>query len=125
MSKSTRKRFTQLQLTKIFCQQAGLDYTLFNDMQTRWWVNPTDPDSLRLTLYGLQFIKTNLKLDSYEFELPEELTNQNLLRLERHFLGPYYLLKRKKIIVLEEQEAMMLTLHGNNLNAYLESLAST
>ncbi len=94
-------------------------------MQKVWWINPTDPNSLRLSLYGLQFIKANLKLESYEFELSEEISNHNLLQLERLFGGMYYLLKRKKIIVFEEQEAMMLTLHGNNLNSYLDNLAST
>ena len=89
------------------------------------WTNPTDNNSLRLTLAGLQFVKSNLDLKSYKFELEEELTNQNILQLERLFQGPYYLLKRQKIIVFEESEAMMLTLHGNNLKAYLDNLEST
>lgn len=94
-------------------------------MQRSWWMNPTDPNSLRLSLPGLQFIKANLKIASYEFELSEEITNHNLLQLERVFGSMYYLLKRKKIIVFEEQEAMMLTLHNSNLNSYLDSLTST
>lgn len=94
-------------------------------MQKSWWINPTDPNSLRLSLQGLQFIKANLKLESYEFELSEEITNHNLLQLERMFGSMYYLLKRKKIIVFEEQEATMITLHGNNLNKYLDNLTST
>lgn len=96
-----------------------------SDMQKLWWQNPTNNDSLRLSLAGLQFIKANLKMQSYEFALSEELTNHNLLQLERLFQGPYYLLKRQKIIVFEEQEAMMLTLHGNNLKNYLDSLDAT
>jgi len=36
----------------------------------------------------------------------------------------YYLLKRQKIIVFEESEAMMLTLHSGNLKAYLDSIES-
>jgi len=63
-------------------------------------------------------------MQSYEFELAEELTNLNLLQLERYLKGPYYLLKRQKIIVFEEEEALMLTLHGNNLKSYLENLES-
>jgi len=91
-------------------------------MQMRWWKNPTDDASLRLSLAGLQFVKAVLKLQSYEFALAEELTNHNLLQLERQFRGMYYLLKRQKIIVFEEEEALMLTLHGNNLKGYLDSL---
>jgi len=94
-------------------------------MQRRWWKNPTDPNSLRLSLAGLQLVKAVLKLQSYEFELAEELTNQNLLQLERVFDSMYYLLKRQKIIVFTEESALMLTLHGNNLKGYLEALEST
>lgn len=94
-------------------------------MQRRWWKNPTDPNSLRLSLAGLQLVKAVLKLQSYEFVLDEELTNHNLLQLERVFTSMYYLLKRQKIIVFDEQSALMLTLHGNNLKGYLDSLEAT
>lgn len=93
-------------------------------MQRRWWKNPTDDTSLRLSLAGLQFVKAVLKITSYDFVLPDELTNHNLLQLERQFKSMYYLMKRQKIIVFEEEEAMMLTLHGNNLKGYLDSLES-
>lgn len=124
MTKSTPKRYTQRQLTKIFCQQADIPVGIVTEMQLRWWKNPTDDNSLRLSLAGLQFVKAVLKLTSYDFVLPEELTNQNLLQLERSFKSMYYLLKREKIIVFEESEALMLTLHGNNLKAYLDNLES-
>ena len=116
------KRYTQRQLTEIFCAQAGEPYSHY--FQKSWWVNPLDSDSLRLTLAGLQFVKANLQLESYEFKLPEELSNHNLLQLERYLAGPYYLLKRSKIIVFEEQEALMLTLYSGNLKAYLDSKES-
>ena len=94
-------------------------------MRNCWWKNPTDVNSLRLSLQGLQLVKAVLKLQSYEFVLSEELTNHNLLQLERYLKGPYYLLKRQKIIVFEEEEAMMLTLHGNDLASYLDNIEST
>jgi hypothetical protein len=125
VTKSTHKRYTQLQLTKIFIQQADYPIGTTTDMQKRWWKNPTDPNSLRLTLAGLQFVKAVLKLTSYDFALSDELTNHNLLQLERQFKGMYYLLKRQKIIVFEEEEALMLTLYGNNLKQYLDTLEST
>lgn len=125
MKPSTHKRYTQRQLTDMFCQLASIPKGFMSQMQKSWWINPTDPNSLRLSLQGLQFIKANLKLESYEFELSEEITNHNLLQLERMFGSMYYLLKRKKIIVFEEQEATMITLHGNNLNKYLDNLTST
>ena len=93
-------------------------------MQLRWWKNPTDDTSLRLSLAGLQFVKAVLKLTSYDFALAEELSNNHLLKLERQFKGMYYLLKRQKIIVFEEEEALMLTLHGNDLVSYLDNIES-
>jgi hypothetical protein len=124
VSKSSPKRYSQRQLTKIFCQQADIANGFVTDMQRRWWKNPTDDNSLRLSLAGLQFVKASLKLTSYDFELPEELTNQQLLQLERQFKGMYYLLKRQKIIVFEEEEATWLGLLSGNLRAYLDSIES-
>ena len=119
---SQNKRYTQRQLTKIFVDQAGIPIGQTTDMQLRWWKNPTDPASLRLSLAGLQFVKAVLKLQSYEFELAVELTNHNLLQLERQFNSMYYLLKRQKIIVFDEESALMLTLHGNDLVSYLDNI---
>jgi hypothetical protein len=121
---SPDKRYTQNQLTKVFVKLGDIPSATTSEMQMRWWKNPTDPHSLRLSLQGLQLVKAVLKMQSYEFELAEELTNLNLLQLERYLKGPYYLLKRQKIIVFEEEEALMLTLHGNNLKSYLENLES-
>jgi hypothetical protein len=120
VSKYTHKRYTQRQLTEIFCSQAGI--TFLPDYIPAWWVNPLDNNSLRLTFHGLKFTKSNLNLTSYEFSLPGEVTNQDLLRLERLFPGPYFLLKRTKIIVFEEQEASMLTLMSGDLTQYLNNL---
>lgn len=122
MTKSSPKRYTQRQLTKIFVEQAGIPIGQTTDMQMRWWKNPTDDSSLRLSLAGLQLVKAVLKLQSYEFELAVELTNHNLLQLERQFKGMYYLLKREKIIVFESEEATMLTLYGNDLVSYLDNI---
>ena len=122
MTKSSLKRYTQRQLTKIFCQQADIPVANVTDMQRRWWKNPTDDNSLRLSLAGLQVVKAVLKLTAYDFALPAELTNQQLLQLERQFKGMYYLLKREKIIVFEEEEAMMIVLHGNDLVSYLDNI---
>ena len=125
VTRSSHKRYTQDQLTKVFIFQAGLTDGETKRMQQIWWVNPTDPDSLRLSFHGLKLVKSVLKMESFEFDLPENVTNHSLLQLERVFGGMYFLLKRQKLIVFEEQEAMMLTLHGNDIKNYLEHLEST
>lgn len=124
VTKSSPKRYTQSQLSKIFFELADIPLGHHHQYRMNIWTNPTDDNSLRLTLTGLQFVKSNLDLKSYAFNLEDELSNQNILQLERLFQGPYYLLKRQKIIVFEESEAVMLTLHGNDLVSYLNNIGS-
>ena len=123
MTTSSPKRYSQRQLTKIFCIQAGIPEGQTVVWQLRWWANPTNPNSLRLNLAGLQFVKTTLKLVGYEFVLNDDLTNLHILQLERVFRGMYYLLHRHKIIVFDDEEAVMLSLHANDLAGYLSHLA--
>lgn len=125
MTKSSHKRYTQRQLTEIFCQQLEIPIGLISQKQKLWWQNPLDSESLRLSMPGLACVRNELKLKIYSFELPDEITNQNLLQLERYFPSMYYLVKRQKLFVFEEAEAMMLTLHANNLKSYLENLENT
>jgi hypothetical protein len=120
VSRFTHKRYSQRQLTEIFCSQAGIPFS--HDYINAWWVNPLDNNSLRLTFQGLKFTKINLGLTSYDFELPDTVTNMDLLRLERLFPGPYFLIKRTKFVVFEEQEASMMTLLSSDLTQYLDNL---
>ena len=123
-TKFSPKRYTQLQLTKIFVSQAGLPEVEISNKRRIWWVNPTSADSLRLSFHGLHFVKTKLKLPGHEFELPDNLTNGRLLQLERLFQGMYFLLHRKKLIVFDDQEAVMLTLYSADIISYLDNLES-
>lgn len=121
MTVSTPKRYTQSQLTKIFAQQSSkplVDSKLI-------WHNFTDKSSLRLSMPGYQFLKKELKLRDYMFELERPLTNKNLLQLERFFPGPYYYWTRtNKFIVFDEQDAIWLELQGSDLASYLDHLES-
>jgi hypothetical protein len=70
-------------------------------------------------------VKKMLKLTTWEFDLPSTLTMGQLLQLERTFQGVYFLVNRKdhsKIVLLDEQEAVMLTLYANDLPGYLKNL---
>lgn len=125
MKPSGLKRYSQRQLTEIFCQQADIPVGLISQKQKLWWQNPTDPDSLRLSMPGLSFVRNDLKLEIYSFILPDEITNRNLLQLERYFPSMYYLIKRQKLFVFDEQDAIMLQLHGADLKSYLENLENT
>jgi hypothetical protein len=117
--KSTHKKYKQSQLNKIFAAQLG-NY-IDQNLRYKIWYNPTDDASLRLSLEGLRFVTQNLKLQYYEFELDSPLKNKNLVQLERYFSSMYYIMP-KKIIVFDEDEATMLSLHSSDLPTYLDSL---
>ena len=119
MIKSTHKKYKQSQLNKIFAAQLG-NY-IDQNLRYKIWYNPTDDASLRLSLEGLRFVTQNLKLQYYEFELDSPLKNKNLVQLERYFSSMYYIMP-KKIIVFDEDEATMLSLHSSDLPTYLDSL---
>jgi len=119
VTKSIHKKYKQSQLVKIFAAQLGSH--IDQNLRYRIWYNPTDDNSLRLSLEGLRFVTQNLNLELFEFELEQPLKNKNLIQLERYFSGMYYIMP-KKIIVFDEDEATMLSLHSNNLPVYLDSL---
>ena len=94
------------------------------ELGLRIWSNPTDANSLSLTMEGYTFLAKTLGLKHYTYELTEPLSNGNILQLERHFPSVYFLFgKRKKILVFEEKEATMLSLYGGDLKQYLDSLS--
>lgn len=121
VSRSTPKRWTQPQLTKIFIHAAGVSTTSM-DLRYKIWMNPTDDHSLRLNLEGFYFVIRSLKLKAYEYELEKPMTNKNLLQLERYFQGMYYMLHGKKIVFFDEAEATMMALYNDDIFRYLETL---
>lgn len=121
-SKSTHKRWSQTQLTKIFISAAGMSIGQTNDLRYKIWMNPTDDNSLRLNLEGYYFAIRALKLHAYEYDLERPMSNKNLLQLERYFQGMYYMLHGKKIVFFDEAEATMMALYGGDIFRYLETL---
>lgn len=122
VSRSTHKRWTQHQLTKIFISAAGMGPGQTNNLKYKIWMNPTDDSSLRLNLEGYRFVVSRLKLKAYEYELSKPMTNKNLLQLERYFQGMYYMLHGKKIVMFDEAEATMMALYSDDIYRYLETL---
>ena len=121
-TKSSLKRYTQTQLTKIFLTAASLPMPKYSELKRTIWFNPLDDNSLRLSLVGYQLLMDNVKLKGYEFNISSPLTNYNLIQLERYFQTPYFLLKNRKFIVFDESEASMLSLMGGDLKTYLDNL---
>ena len=119
MTKSTRnQRF----YTEGILQAAGHDATEYPQYIKVWWWNHTDPFSLRLSQSGLKFVKKLTPIPTYEVDLPEPLLNRTLLQMSRLLTCPYYINKHTQITLLGEQETVMLRLHADNLQQYLDNL---
>lgn len=88
---------------------------------TIFW-NTTNHYSMRLTKIGFEYLSQFLSITKYEFKIKEKLMPWHLVALERHIQYPYYIKTLKEIIVFDEVTAMMLGLHGNDLDRYLKNL---
>jgi hypothetical protein len=94
------------------------------DQPQHWWYNPLNPQSLRLTAVAYNVIRKSPDIKSYKFKLDQMILPKTLLQLERHFTGPYFIISPLAIVLFGETEVMMLALHGNNLQQYLDNLSS-
>jgi hypothetical protein len=91
------------------------------DNPASWWHNPLNPDSLRLTKPAFNILQKQTKILCWKFNLDRAMLPKTLIQLEKYFTSPYYILTMKTIWVYGETETMMLALHGNNLQQYLDN----
>jgi hypothetical protein len=117
-----KSTLNQQSYTAGILQAAGHDAAEYSLYIKTWWWNHTDPTSLRLSQSGLKFIKKFTKIPTYEVDLPTPLLNRTLLQMSRLLTCPYYINKHTKITLLGEQETVMLRLHADNLQQYLDNL---
>jgi hypothetical protein len=120
----TKSTHNQHHYTEAFIQAAGLDVDTVakSNYWVDWWWNHTNINQLRLSKLGITFIKKNTKIPVHECVLPEPLRNQTLLQLSRLMTCPYYIHKLDHILLLGDEEAVMLKLHADNLQQYLDNL---
>ena len=119
MTKSIRN---QLDYTRIFLETAGIEMIYFEYYCKDWWWNHTDPTNLRLSKSGIQFIKKSTKIPVYKCFLPEVLKNRTLIQMSRLLTCPYYIQKLDEVALLGEEETVLLKLHADNLQQYLDNL---
>lgn len=98
----------------------ALQYFDLNSNQF-WWKNPLNPNSLRLTAGAWTVLKNCKEIPRWTFKLPKNLLPKTYLQLERHFTSPYYIQNINAITVFSETDSMMLALHGNDLQQYLDN----
>lgn len=118
MTKSTHN---QKKYTQDILADAGKNSAEYPQYIKVWWWNYTDPSSLRLSKLGIEFIKKHTKIPIYECVLNEPLRNRTLIQLSRIFTCPYYIHKLDHFLLLGEAEYVMLKLHGDNLQQFLDN----
>jgi hypothetical protein len=93
----------------------------FPGVENTWWWNPINKRSLRLTHTGSMWIKKHTKFTLHRVDIQDRIMPTQMLQLERLLTEPYYF-SDKFILVMSDQDAVMLQLHGGNLAQYLDNL---
>lgn len=101
---------------------AGYDPARFTGVEHTWWQNPLNPNSLRLTALGHKWFNKFSKFDNHRAELTAQIMPKQMIQLERLIKVPYYIQQLKVLYIYGEQDAVMLQLHGGDLNSYLDNL---
>jgi hypothetical protein len=108
--------------TQSILREAGQNQSIYSEVQHKLWWNHTDSNNLRLSKQGIQFIKKFTQIPIYECNLAEPLRNRTLIQLSRLFTCPYYINKLDHLLLLGEEQTVMLKLHADNLQQYLDNL---
>ena len=114
-----QKRFQEHQLNPFTSDTVGLRYQRI-DNPAFWWHNPLNFSSLRLTKPAFHTLE-KAKVANYRFKLPAPILSKTYVQLEKFFTAPYFIVGHQTIYVYGETEMMMLALHGNNLQQYLDN----
>ena len=85
------------------------------------WFNPLNPNSLRLTKYGLAAIQQN-EYKYHTINLAKIIKPGHYLLLERAMPAPYFIKKIDQLYVFDEQVAVMLMLHAGDLETCLTNM---
>ena len=109
--------------TKVFLKQAEIaisDVTMKEYMSTLWQnTRVKNEGGLRLTDFGLEFLKSKLELATYEIPFPKdfELTTNTIIWLDQFIDCPYWLCKYS-IEVTDEKKALELHLFSGDVKKY-------
>jgi hypothetical protein len=118
----TKSTLNQLDYTRIFLEAAGIGMDNFEYYRRDWWFNHTVPKNLRLSKSGITFVEKHAKITTYQIEISTPLLSRTFVQLSRLFTCPYYIKKNKQLVLLGEEETVLLSLHANNLQQYLDNL---
>jgi hypothetical protein len=116
--------FDQLGWTMKFIESSGRtsDGLFAEQLRKRWWFNPLNVSSMRLSKEGVNYATTHAKIHHYTHDLTSTIVPKTLLQLEKILEYPYYIQQLKKIVVFDERTSLTLTLYGNDLQGYLDNV---
>jgi len=114
-------KFQEYPLNPFTNEKAALRYQRM-DIPEFWWYNPVNPDSLRLTRPAFNVLE-KARVQKWQFKVSRAFLPKTYLQLEKYFTAPYYIHGQQTIYVYGETEAIMLGLHGSNLQQYLDNLS--
>lgn len=114
---------TASEYTTKFIQEASLDPKSHKQLLWLWFFNPAHKTSVRLTKDGYTFMTNTLKLMSTQVKIDKPILAKVMIQLDRHIHSPYYVQNSKTIHFFGSEDALMLTLNGNNLEHYLSSIS--
>ena len=113
--------------SSLFLKAAEIEETAIDkNLKLKWWLNTRSKTEggLRLTDEGLEFIKTQSNLKTYEVKIPKEvkITPQILVWLDRFINSPWHLIKHD-ITVISEKSAFELYLFSGDVRKLGQSKA--
>jgi hypothetical protein len=129
VSKSTQNKSRQQEWQKRFLEMAVPPVVNISTEHTEesfhhaLWVNTLNPNSLRLTQGGYEWVVKACKQTAYVF-VTTYVSNGALVKLDHLMTAPYYVRNRYHLHLFNEEDAIMLNLHSGNLDRYLKDLDS-
>lgn len=91
-------------------------------IRQRWWVNPTNLGSLRLSKEGYHRLLVYQGIENYTHDLDKKILPKTLVQLERILDRPYFIKNLRTLILFDQKNSIMLTLYNNNLQSYLDNI---
>ncbi len=112
----------QLSWTSFFLSGETVSRLEFENARNRWWINPTNNKSLRLTKEGFYRVTHEPSMTSYTHQLTEKILPKTFLQLERIIDRPYFVKNLKTLVLFDQKNSLVLTLYGNDLQKYLDNV---
>ena len=117
MSKSS---LNQLDYIKLFLEKGGGKYSNLDQWLRKWFWNHTDQNKLRLSKQGFKYLR-GVEYPLHKVKLPEKLKNRTLIQMSRLLTCCYYIENLSTVWLTGKDETVMLKLHADNLQQYLDN----